>query len=238
MTQTLEQPPTTPTAPPAVDLTAAIHQVLAASAEPLTPSKIRAALPAPFRSVSNEELSEALRRLVAANVVYQFPKYRSPQDRFWDRGMPTHIAALIRQVLAAGPLAWSELRRKLPGYAVPLAESVLVEQVTQGLLHRHPPAGKRGGDRYGVRPPEAKDYLRSELSAVFNRLQGLGFSVSQLRAGALELLHDEEWAPEPPPPAEPAPAAETPTDPLAQTPAEPLAQTPSTPPTTLEAENS
>jgi hypothetical protein len=183
--------------------------VLAASTEPLTLSKIRSRLPAPFRSLSLEELTEALQRQVAANVVVQYPKYRSQQDRYWDRSMQVHVAALLRETLEAGPLALAELRRKLPAYALAHTETVLQEQVNQGLLHRHPRSGKRGGDRYGVRPPDVKEYLQPELSQVFQRLENLGFSRTQIRAEALQLLHDEEWSPSPPaPPAEPAAALE------------------------------
>src|SRR5437016_4106445 len=55
--------------PSAVDLVTAICHVLRDSPEPLTVSKIRALLPAPFRHASPEELLETLRRQVAANVL-------------------------------------------------------------------------------------------------------------------------------------------------------------------------
>jgi hypothetical protein len=183
---------------PETDLVAAVLRVLGASGEPLTVSKIRAKLPAPFRSASVEELTDALQRQVAANVLFQYPKYRSQQDRFWDRPMTVHLAALFREVLQESPLGWVELRRKLPAYAIdPLtrAEAVLTEMMTRGELHRHPRTGKRGGDRFGLQPPDPKDYLRSELGEVFRDLEQLGFSQAQLRAAALELLHDEEWSP-------------------------------------------
>src|SRR5262249_2400500 len=93
------------------------------------------------------------------------------------------------------PLAWSELRRKLPVYAVGPAEAVLREQLAQGKLYRHPRAGKRGGERYGVRPPDPKEYLRGELAETFHRLGQMGFTETQLREAALDLLHDEEWSP-------------------------------------------
>lgn len=192
MTQLVEQTPVEQSGD--TDLVAAVHRVLAASAEPLTLSKIRALLPARLRPESLEELTACLNRQVAANVLYQYPKYRSQQDRFWDRSMPVHIASLLRTVLTEGPLAWFELRRKLPAYALPHAQEVLQAQVSQGLLFQHPPAGKRGGERYGERPPDPKDYLRSELAQVFQRLEQLGFRQAQVRASALELLHEEEWA--------------------------------------------
>jgi hypothetical protein len=199
MTQAVETPSPTPAAPPVAeaDLTAAIHRVLASSQEPLTPAKLRAALPANCRPENLDELTECLRRQVAANTLYQFPKYRSQQDRFWDRGMPAHIAALIHETVGEQALSWSELRRKLPGYALAQAETVLKEQVSQGLLHRHPPATKRGGGRFGVQPPDPRDYLREELTQVFRRLQELGFTEAQLREGAMELLQEAEWAPRP-----------------------------------------
>jgi hypothetical protein len=207
MTHLTEQ--TTPETPAANDLGAAIHRVLAACEEPLTLPKLRSKLPAALRGTSPEELTEHLRRLVAANVLYQYPRYRSQQDRYWDRPMPVHVAALLRTTLQDRPLGWPELRRKLPPYAQAQAEGVLGEQVAQGLLFRHPAATRRGGPRYGAQPPNPRDYLREELSTVFLRLERLGFSLTQLRAGAMELLHDEEWAPTQPASAEePASAAE------------------------------
>jgi hypothetical protein len=191
MTQMME-----PTAAPvATDLPTAVLRVLAASTEPMTPPKIRAALPTPHRQVSLEELTEQLRRQVASSVLYQYPKYRSQADRFWDRPMSVHIAGLLHTTLAEAPLGFSELRRKLPAYAQTEAEAILNEQVNQGKLHRHPRLpGTRGGDLFGVRPADAKDYLRQELPNVLRRLQTMGFKPEQLRVAALELLHDEQWA--------------------------------------------
>jgi hypothetical protein len=173
-------------------LATAIQQVLEASAEPLTLSKIRLALPPGHRSLSLEELAEALRRQVAANVVVQYPRYRSQQDRFWDRPMEIHIINLIESALAEGALPWSELRRKLPTYAQTQAETVLHEHVHRGRFHRHPKTG-RGAERYGLKPPHPREYLRDELRHVFDRLEQLRFQPAQIREAAIELLHEEEW---------------------------------------------
>ncbi|HMF11650.1 MAG TPA: hypothetical protein VKE94_05070, partial [Gemmataceae bacterium] len=115
------------------------------------------------------------------------------QDRFWDRPMQVHVANLLRGALEEGPLAWPQLRRKLPDYAVVQAETVLQEQVAQGRLHRHPPAGSRSGERYGVAPPDAREYLRRELPALFRKLEQLGFTDPQLREAAMAVLQEEEW---------------------------------------------
>jgi hypothetical protein len=207
----------TPTPPPAessaqapADLAGAVQRVLAASEEPLTISKLRARLPGSLRTIDPKELTDLLERQVAANVLYKYPKYRSQQDRYWDRGMSTHIAFLLVGALESGPLPWSELRRKLPAYAQAQAQPVLDEQIRQGMLHRHPRAGTRGSDRFGNRPPDPRDYLRLELPDLFSRLSALGFTRPQIRAAALELLHEEEWDTEPPPaPPEPMEQAET-----------------------------
>jgi hypothetical protein len=200
-------------APASTDLTAAVQRVLETSAEPLTISKIRAALPTSFRKMPLEELADTLRRQATANVLYQYPKYRSAQDRFWDRAMPVHVAGLLRAALEEGPLAWPQLRRRLPDYAIVHAEVVLQEQVAQGKLHRHPPAGSRSGERYGAAPPDAREYLRRELPSLFRRLQEMGFSEQQLREAAMLVLQEEEWGePEPPEPPrrrrQPSPRAE------------------------------
>jgi hypothetical protein len=186
--------PTTAEPTTQTDLPTAVQRILAASSEPLTVSKIRAQLPSTLRNIAPEELGEFLRRQAAANVLIPYPKYRSQQERYWDRPMPVHVAALVREVLQEEALGLPELRRKLPAYAVTHVETVLLEQVNQGQLHRHPRAGKRGGDRFGVQPADPKEYLRAELAALFLQLEKLGFTQEQLREGALELLHEDEWA--------------------------------------------
>ena len=184
---------------PSLDLNSAIRQVLAASDEPMTVSKIKAALPPALRQMAQEDLNQALRQEAAANRLFEYPKYRSQQDRFWDRPMPVHIVQLLRSALEERPLTWTELRRKLPGYAQEKAEEVLELQIQEKLIHRHPrQPGKRAGEPLGIRPADPKDYLREELSDLFNRMEKLGFMIPQIRAAALEVLHDEEWAPTPP----------------------------------------
>jgi hypothetical protein len=199
-------------APPETDVVAAVQRVLAASPEPLTLPKIRSQLPARTRAAN---LEDVLQRQVAARVLYQFPRYRSQQDRFWDRPMDVHVQVLLEETLRERPLGLSELRRKLPAYAQGQAESALEEQLRQGQIHRHPRTG-RGSERFGVRPPDPKDYLREEFIDVFDRLTKLGFTQEQLRAGALELLHEDEWGsprreqPEQPTAPDQPPAAEAP----------------------------
>src|SRR5262249_49785658 len=79
MTQVMDPKPTTASTD-TDDLAAAVQRVLAASPEPLTVPKIRASLPAALRQGNVEDV---LRRQVAANVLYQYPKYRSQHDRYW-----------------------------------------------------------------------------------------------------------------------------------------------------------
>jgi hypothetical protein len=184
----------TPTPPPAeTDLVAASRQVLERRDEPLTLSKIRSALPAAMRTVDLNVLEQALERQVAANVLYQYPKYRSPQNRYWDRPMRTHLLALIQVALREEPLGPSQLRRKLPDYAKHQIDALLEEELAQGRLFRHPAQNSRSGERLGLQRPDPKEYLRAELIAVFSRLEQLGFTQAALRAGAQELLHEDEW---------------------------------------------
>jgi hypothetical protein len=178
------------------DLVSALERILQASPHPLTPAKIRGMLPVAFRTVSDHALMESLHRQVAAHVFCQYPKYRSSNDRFWNRPMAVHIADLLRAALDGEPLPWSVLRRRLPVYAQAQAEAVLKEQIRQGLIFRHPRMG-RGAERLGMRPADAKEYLRREIAGLFLRLEKLGFTRTQLREGALELFHEEEWGSSP-----------------------------------------
>src|SRR5262249_58701586 len=49
-------------------------------------------------------------------------------------------------------------------------------------------------DRYGTWLLDARKYQRNEVMVLLNRMEELGFTQGQVRAGALELLHEEEWA--------------------------------------------
>jgi hypothetical protein len=221
MTEVLDQ--LQPQAPNETDLGAAVLRILAASSEPQTPSKIRSQLPAAFRSVGLEQLVEVLRRRVDANVLYEYPPYRSQQHRYWDRPPSVHIVELVRAALAEGPLTVSQVRRKLPEYARGKAEEVLKDQADQGLLHQHPGAGSRTGPRFGLEPPDPREPLREELVRLFDRVQrDFGFARSRLREAALDLLHEEEWD------AVPAGRQEPPAQGPAHPPHEPE-QPPSTP---------
>jgi hypothetical protein len=197
MAEVLEQTP--PQAPNEADLAAALQRILAASAEPLTPSKIRSQLPASLRGIGPEQLAAALHRRVDANVLYEYSPYRSQQPRYWDRPLAVHVVSLVRASLEAGPLTWSQLRRKLPDYARSRAEEVVREQVQRGELHEHARAGSRTGTRYGLEAPDPREPLRQELVRLFDRLgRDWGFERARLRQAALELLHEEEWDAAPP----------------------------------------
>lgn len=189
MTQVIDRPSTETRA----DLDLAVLATLQDSAEPITASKIKAALPSSFRSTTLEELQTVLARQTTANVVWQFPKYRGSQDRYWDKPMEFHVAALTRAALQGEPLAWSELRRRLPVYAQPMLEQVLQDLITRGQVHRVPSVG-RGSERYWVWPPSPKDYLITEMNELFKKLETLGFTRDQIQESAREILHEEEWA--------------------------------------------
>ena len=183
---------------PGTDLVAELLRVLAESSEPLTLSKIRAKLPAPFRSASLEELSDTLQRQVAANVLFQYPKYRSQQDRFWNRPMEVHLAILIPRSIPGGAVG--------VGGAAPQASRLCGRSVDPC---RGSVGGTLGGGRctsirasasvaataLGCSQPMPKSILKPELAELFLDLEQLGFSQGQLRTAALELLHDEEWSP-------------------------------------------
>jgi hypothetical protein len=174
------------------DLVNEIRRVLRDSDEPLTAVKIRRRLPAPLRQIDVAALAEVLQRQAAAQVLAICPKYRSGQDRYWDRPLREHVHEMLHQILAAGPLSWAELRRRLPRYARYLGESVLNEQLAAGRLHRHPPRSARSAARFALAPPEARTYLEPALGELFARLEPLGFSRAELRRGLRQLLCEGE----------------------------------------------
>ena len=176
------------------DLVDAIKEIFRQSSEPMTVLKIRASLPEPFGAIRIDELTEILQRQVAANVLVSCPKYRSPQDRYWDRPLRDHAQTVLRMALRAGPLSWSELRKKFPKYLRHQADSVLNEELAKGTVYRHPPLSVRMGERYALEPAEVRPYASKELLESLQRLTLLGFSRGDVREAMLQLLQEEEWA--------------------------------------------
>lgn len=173
------------------DLVDAVRVILRSSPEPLPLTRIRAALPRASRLLPLDTMARALERQVAAQVLFPYPKYRSPHDRYWDRPMRVHLGQLLRGVLARGPLAWSELRRRLPDYAKTQAEPILQEELARGRLFAHPPLGPRLGPRYGLSPARPGPYVRQELDGLLRRMETLGFSPEQVRQALLEQLRSD-----------------------------------------------
>jgi len=181
----------------ALDLVNEIRRLLRESEEPLTAVKIRDRLPDPLNGISPESLADVLRRQAAAHVLIVCPKYRSRQDRYWDRPLREHVHEMLRDVLAEGPLAWSELRRRLPRYARYLAESVLNEQLAFGRVFRHPPRTPRSAPRFALHPADLRTYLRPAVSDLLARLEPLGFSRTEVRRGLRQILSEGEQDPRP-----------------------------------------
>jgi hypothetical protein len=176
------------------DLVDAIRGVLQSSDEPMTIPRIRERLPAPYEAIRKDELQDVLHRQVAAHVLVMCPKYRSGQDRYWDRELRDHAMLLLHKALEPGPTSWSDLRKKLPKYLRHFAESVLNEELAKGAIHRHPPATLRMGPRYAHQPPNVRCYARKELHDMLTRLEQCGFTRSDARETLMALLQEEEWS--------------------------------------------
>ncbi len=176
------------------DLVDAVCLVLKANAEPMTPMMIRQRVPADLRGIRLEELSEVLQRQVAAHVLVMCPKYRSAQDRYWDRSLREHAKVLMIDALQAGPLSWTDLRKKLPKYLRHLADSVLNEELARGAIFRHPPASVRMGPRYALQPADMRSYLSRELHELLLRFESNGFARTETREAMMQLLQQEEFA--------------------------------------------
>jgi hypothetical protein len=176
------------------DLVGAIHEILKQSSEPLTVSKIRARLRGSFRTARPEDLTEVLQRQVAAQVLVMCPKYRSGQDRYWDRPLREHAKVVLRRSLEEGTMPWAELRKKFPKYMRHLAESVLNEELARRAIFRHPPAAPRMGFRYALEPPDVRPHAAKELEAALRRLEARGFTRGDAREAFMQLLQDQEWA--------------------------------------------
>jgi hypothetical protein len=176
------------------DLVGAIQEILKQSSEPLTVPKIRVRLRGAFRAIGIEELADVLQRQVAAQVLVICPKYRSGQDRYWDRPLREHAKVVLRRTLEDGAMPWSELRKKFPKYLRHLAESVLNEELARRTIFRHPPATPRVGIRYSLQAPDVGPHAARELEEALSRLEAHGFSRVDACEALMHLLQQHEWA--------------------------------------------
>jgi hypothetical protein len=122
------------------------------------------------------------------------PKYRSGQDRYWDRSLREHARMLMRGALKDGPLSWADLRKRCPKYLRHLTESVLNEELARGAIHRHPPISPRAGFRFALQPVDVRSYAARELEGALARLAERGIALSDAREALMQLLHEAEWA--------------------------------------------
>jgi hypothetical protein len=176
------------------DLVDAVREVLRHSAEPLTIPRIRERLPLPLGAIGIEELTDVLHRQLAAHVLVMCPKYRSSQDRYWDRPLREHAKVVLGEALKGGPMSWADLRKKFPKYLRHLADSVLNEELAKETIFRHPPASARMGPRYALEPADVRSYANKELREMLARLEQCGFGRAESREAIVQLLQEEEWA--------------------------------------------
>ena len=177
------------------DLVDAVREVLRHSAEPLTIPRIRERLPMAFRTIGIEELTDVLQRQLAAHVLVMCPKYRSSQDRYWDRPLREHAKVVLGEALRGGPMSWADLRKKFPKYLRHLADSVLNEELAKETIFRQPPTSARMGPRYALEPADVRSYANKELQEMLTRLEHCGFGRAEVREAIVQLLQEEEWAP-------------------------------------------
>ena len=175
------------------DLVDAIREVLRQSEEPLTIPQLRERLCGPYRAIRIEELADVLGRQVAANVLVMCPKYRSSQNRYWDRTLREHAKVVLTGALESGPMSWTELRKKLPKYLRHLAESVLNEELARGAIFRHPPTSSRNGPRYASQPADVRSYVGNELQGMLARMHERGFARADVCEALMLILQENEW---------------------------------------------
>jgi hypothetical protein len=176
------------------DLVDAVREVLRHSAEPLTVPRIRERLPMALRTIGIEELTDVLQRQLAAHVLVMCPKYRSSQDRYWDRPLREHAKVVLGEALRGGSMSWADLRKKFPKYLRHLADSVLNEELAKETIFRHPPTSARMGPRYALEPADVRSYANKELQEMLTRLAHCGFGRAEVREAIVQLLQEEEWA--------------------------------------------
>ena len=151
MTSSVEHAPTASAASSEsatpVDLHSAIRHALAASDEPLTVSKIRAALPTALRQTPLEECEQNPAAGDRGQQAAPVSEVSQSQDRYRDRPMPVHVAHLLSVALDERPRPGPNCAASCP----PTRRSwlaVVEREIHENCTHRHP--------RHPARGPESR----------------------------------------------------------------------------------
>jgi len=158
------------------DLDELIETALARAAEPLSFTAVLKALPA-GRKPDQKALKVHLDALAETGRIH---RWRGKTTKFWGISQQSFVTDQVLQALAAGPLTQSQIIRQARKSPQVMVRAVLTALVRDKTVRKHPKFGKK--QPFGLRPPDAVDYLPAGIETLFKQLEKKGFERSELHA--------------------------------------------------------
>jgi hypothetical protein len=181
-----------------------ILRALSVQPKPVTASRLRAAVPAPFRG-KLAAFQARLEPLVESRRVWLHPSGTTAPTLIWDRSPEAFAETVICAALSKQPLSLADIekktRTKLKGLSPTDRRGVVDRLLAQGRLFRWPRKPRVRTDKLGLHPPEPQAYLAPAL-ATFNKaiaqvaaaFAEVGVGPSQTHAVALAAVLAQDWA--------------------------------------------
>lgn len=153
-----------------------VSTALALQPQPVSISRLRLSLPAPFRG-KPASFKTRLEGLAGSQTIWFFPTGKSTQVLVWDRSPTVFAEMVILAALGKKPLTTSEIetktRAKLKHLSPVDRRRVFDALLSAQRIFRWPKKPGAKSEKFGIAPPDPREYLGSALKA-------LGKAVSQV----------------------------------------------------------
>jgi len=181
-----------------------ILRALSLQAKPVTISRLRASVPAPFRG-KPAAFQACLEPLVESRRVWLYPSGTPAPPLVWDRSPDVFAETVICAALSKQPLSLGDIEKKtrtqLKGLSPTDRRAIIDRLLAQGRLFRWPRKPRVRTDKLGLHPPEPQAYLAPALAALNKAIAQVaaafaevGIHPSQTHAAALAAVQAQDWA--------------------------------------------
>lgn len=177
---------------------------LAMQPQPVTISRLRSSLPAPFRG-KPATFTTHLGRLAESGRIWFFPSGKPNQPLVWDRSPAVFVESVVLAALNKKPLTIGEIEKKTRAKLKHLTHEdcrlVIDKLLSDRQIFRWAKKPGTKTEKLGITPPDPREYLASALKAlgkavakVANAFSEVGISPSETYAAAIAAIQSQDWA--------------------------------------------
>ncbi len=160
-------------ADPSIEVEVVI-KALEQTTQPVTAKQLSDRLTGPFK-LPEERLAQLLKEQASAGRIHRFAAIgRSNEPRYWSRNFEEYARETIVNLLAQRPQTQSEILRKLKSKLAGLSEqrqkNLLARMVKESQIRQLPPHLGSRTWRFGVSPPDPRDYIEDAVAKIGKKL--------------------------------------------------------------------